>query len=410
MAARLTRGKRKIVTAGIPYAVPDAADLPARLDGVAQTAYLAFTAGYAPGSGPDLRARRAGRRGRAARAGHPRPVPRRAGAAGPARAAAAPALAPRRPGRRRRAARPAARPGPLAVAPRRGRRGARRSSTRMPARRHLRARRELPAPGARGGRARNGGNGIRHPVGPSSASTTPTLVALNPSPAVRLAAAVALAERDGPRAGPGRPRRASTRRCRTATGCRRCAVSCSPGPVTTPRPSRPSTSRSPAARTTSSATTSPAAATSWRHRSRVDEHAAAGTRPHGVFLLVDRGSAAGRRAAPAGAAARRHRSTSSGHHQCTPSTPTMPRPAMNPSPPQASTVTSTGSQAGGGGESSRRGVSNRPSSATRPSVTAGEDEPPQRPREPPRRGSAARRRRPDAAERGARRRSPTPSP
>jgi len=54
MAARLTRGKRKIVTAGIPYTVPDAADLPARLDGVAQTAYLAFTAGYAPGSGPDL--------------------------------------------------------------------------------------------------------------------------------------------------------------------------------------------------------------------------------------------------------------------------------------------------------------------------------------------------------------------
>jgi len=54
MAARLTRGKRKIVTAGIPYAVPDAADLPGRLDSVAQTAYLAFTAGYAPGSGPDL--------------------------------------------------------------------------------------------------------------------------------------------------------------------------------------------------------------------------------------------------------------------------------------------------------------------------------------------------------------------
>ncbi len=42
---------------------------------------------------------------------------------------------------------------------------------------------------------------------------------------------------------------------------------------------------------------------------------------------------------------------------------------MNPSPPQASTVTSTGSQGGGGGESSRRGVSNRPSSATKPSVT-----------------------------------------
>jgi predicted RNA polymerase sigma factor len=54
MAARLTRGKRKIVTAGIPFAVPDASVLPERLDLVAQVAYLAFTAGYAPGSGPDL--------------------------------------------------------------------------------------------------------------------------------------------------------------------------------------------------------------------------------------------------------------------------------------------------------------------------------------------------------------------
>lgn len=54
MAARITRGKRKIVTAGIPFAVPDASVLPQRLDVVAQVAYLAFTAGYAPGSGPDL--------------------------------------------------------------------------------------------------------------------------------------------------------------------------------------------------------------------------------------------------------------------------------------------------------------------------------------------------------------------
>ena len=54
MAARITRGKKKIVAAGIPYGVPGAADLPARMRVVAQTAYLAFTAGYAPGSGPDL--------------------------------------------------------------------------------------------------------------------------------------------------------------------------------------------------------------------------------------------------------------------------------------------------------------------------------------------------------------------
>ena len=54
MAARITRGKKKIVAAGIPFGVPGAATLPARLRTVAQTAYLAFTAGYAPGSGPDL--------------------------------------------------------------------------------------------------------------------------------------------------------------------------------------------------------------------------------------------------------------------------------------------------------------------------------------------------------------------
>ncbi|WP_404350552.1 RNA polymerase sigma factor [Phycicoccus jejuensis] len=54
VAARITRGKKKIVAAGIPYAVPGRGDLPGRLRVVAQVAYLAFTAGYAPGSGPDL--------------------------------------------------------------------------------------------------------------------------------------------------------------------------------------------------------------------------------------------------------------------------------------------------------------------------------------------------------------------
>ncbi|MFM6850410.1 MAG: sigma factor-like helix-turn-helix DNA-binding protein, partial [Terrabacter sp.] len=47
MAARITRAKKRIVGAGIPFAVPDAAVLPHRLETVAQTAYLAFTAGYA---------------------------------------------------------------------------------------------------------------------------------------------------------------------------------------------------------------------------------------------------------------------------------------------------------------------------------------------------------------------------
>jgi RNA polymerase sigma-70 factor (ECF subfamily) len=54
MAARITRAKRKIVAAGIPLASPVGAELTARLDAVARTVYLAFTAGYAPGSGEAL--------------------------------------------------------------------------------------------------------------------------------------------------------------------------------------------------------------------------------------------------------------------------------------------------------------------------------------------------------------------
>ena len=54
MASRITRAKKRIVGAGIPFAVPDAGVLPERLEIVAQTAYLTFTAGYSPGTGPDL--------------------------------------------------------------------------------------------------------------------------------------------------------------------------------------------------------------------------------------------------------------------------------------------------------------------------------------------------------------------
>ena len=53
MAARLTRAKQKIVAAGIPFAIPGLDVLADRIDTLAQTAYLAFTAGYAPTSGPD---------------------------------------------------------------------------------------------------------------------------------------------------------------------------------------------------------------------------------------------------------------------------------------------------------------------------------------------------------------------
>lgn len=54
MAARITRAKKKIVTAGIPLALPVGDELRSRLDEVCRTIYLAFTAGYTPGRGPDL--------------------------------------------------------------------------------------------------------------------------------------------------------------------------------------------------------------------------------------------------------------------------------------------------------------------------------------------------------------------
>ena len=54
MAARLTRARKKLAVAGVPFALPSAERLAERVDVVATVAYLAFTAGYAPGSGPDV--------------------------------------------------------------------------------------------------------------------------------------------------------------------------------------------------------------------------------------------------------------------------------------------------------------------------------------------------------------------
>jgi RNA polymerase sigma-70 factor (ECF subfamily) len=54
VAQRIVRGKAKIRDAGIPYHVPSASDLPERLASVLQVTYLVFNEGYAASSGASL--------------------------------------------------------------------------------------------------------------------------------------------------------------------------------------------------------------------------------------------------------------------------------------------------------------------------------------------------------------------
>ena len=57
MAQRITRARKKIAAAKVPYRVPEAADLPERLSGVLAVLFLAFNEGYlATGDGDPVRA------------------------------------------------------------------------------------------------------------------------------------------------------------------------------------------------------------------------------------------------------------------------------------------------------------------------------------------------------------------
>ena len=63
MAARITRAKKKIAAAHIPYRVPASSELHERLDGVLSVVYLVYTAGHTAPSGADLMRRDLAERG-----------------------------------------------------------------------------------------------------------------------------------------------------------------------------------------------------------------------------------------------------------------------------------------------------------------------------------------------------------
>jgi RNA polymerase sigma-70 factor (ECF subfamily) len=54
MAARITRAKKKIAVARIPYRVPDASELPERIGAVLDVVHLLYTAGHTAPAGPTL--------------------------------------------------------------------------------------------------------------------------------------------------------------------------------------------------------------------------------------------------------------------------------------------------------------------------------------------------------------------
>ncbi len=82
MAARITRAKKKIATARIPYRVPAPADLPERVDAVLEVIHLVSTTGHDAPSGDGPRAPGPRRLGDPDGPDAPRAAPRRPGVTG----------------------------------------------------------------------------------------------------------------------------------------------------------------------------------------------------------------------------------------------------------------------------------------------------------------------------------------